>query len=104
MICELVAPGVLRAHTCRVKVGGIRVWRPKLLGLIFLALVGAGTWWLLAAGASGVAIATVLAVTVAVLLGAAQFFGVTWQPPEPAKLAAEARKLADAVRQRETGE
>jgi hypothetical protein len=87
-----------------VKVGGIRVWRPKLLGLIFLALVGAGTWGLLAAGASGVAIATVLAVTVAVLLGAAQFFGVTWQPPEPAKLAAEARKLADAVRQRETGE
>jgi hypothetical protein len=72
--------------------------------LVFLALVGAGTWWLLAAGASGGAIATVLSLTVAVLMGAAQLFGVTLQPPEPAKLAAEARKLAGAVRQQENAE
>ena len=82
----------------------MRVGRPRLLGLVFLALVAAGTAWLLAAGASGVAIATVLAVTVAVLTFAAQLFGVSWAPPDSVKLAAEAYKLAGAVAARETGE
>jgi hypothetical protein len=82
----------------------MRVRRPRLLGLVFLAMVAAGTAWLLAAGASGVAIATVLAVTVAVLTFAAQLLGVSWTPPDSVKLAAEAYKLAGAVADRETDE
>ena len=82
----------------------MRVRRPRLLGLVFLGLVAAATAWLLAAGASGVAIATVLAVTVAVLTFAAQLFGVSWASPDSTKLAAEAYKLAGAVADRETDE
>ena len=70
---------------------------PAFLLVVFLVLLGAGTVGLVIGGSQGVAIATVLAVTVAALALAVQLFGVPWASPDQAKLESEARKLADAV-------
>lgn len=87
-----------------MNLGRALIQHPVLLLVGFLALVGAGTVWLLVGGPQGVAIATVLALTAAVLTLAAPLFGVLWGSPDQTKLEEEARKLARAVAKRETAE
>jgi hypothetical protein len=81
--------------------------RYRVLALLAgLAAVAVATAWLLAGGARGVAIATVLCFTIAVLALGADVFDVSWHKTltTHAGLAAAARALARQVGQREAAE
>src|SRR6266568_5845294 len=75
-----------------------------LLAGTVLAIVGAGTVWLLASGDRAAVVAAVLTLSVAVLALFVQLFGVPWQKNsvDEEGLAACGRALAREVRKRES--
>lgn len=89
-----------------VKRGWKLVRNPVVLAMAFLVLLGVGTGWLLDSGGRGTDIATVLALTVAVLAAAAPIFAMCRRdgPNDFAALTAAARALARDVGGRESAE
>lgn len=89
-----------------MKPGTLQVWRKGLAACCVLILLAAGTGWLLGRGDRGGVIASILALTVAVLALAVQLTG--WPrhvaQPDDASLSAAALSLARDVAQREQAE